>query len=434
MTIKKSFLLINALLLLIPVLTSIYLLSEERTRRGENVYYMHSMKSALTNYKPDAPEELRYFLPDTVEYIIYSDEKDILYSSSNQTEYEYLEYIYKSKRIRSNILKIDNGYIVVYSEQSNNIFADRRKPSTINFFTRPLLPSIISIIVVTFIAYIILRSLKKNILSLVEASKNISSGNLYYNIQECSVQELAPLHHSLEELKSELLTSRDKRARFIMGISHDLKTPLALINGYVEALSDRVYSNEDERNSYLTIIKDKSDELEGIISDLINLSRLDTGEWKYNLIEEDTGKLLSVLSEKYEADGKLKHINFSYIQKCSPQVVLDRKLIIRVLDNLFSNALKATPEGGSITLSLYNDSKNTFIEMNDTGNGIPKEDLPMIFEPFYKGSKSRTDTGHGLGLATVKTIISNHGWEIEALSPVNKLNDKFNGTMFRIII
>lgn len=430
MTLKKSFLLINILLLLLPVLISLYMFSQERTRRLEYVYYMHSIKDALNRYKLDDPGSLKKYFPKTIDYIIYSDNKEIIYSSVKGTQYDDLLQILNDSKVRHNIFKIDDGFIVIYSKELNITGKPKKRPSRINFLTRPLLPAVFSILAVTFIAFLILRSLKKNILLLVDASKNISSGNLNYSINDCYIQELAPLHQSLEDLKKELLTSRDKRARFIMGISHDLKTPLALINGYVEALSDRVYSSEDERNNYLSIIKSKSEELEGIISDLINLSRLDTGEWRYSLIKEDLGKLLTVLSEKYYADANLNRINFVYNQFCSPEIVLDRKLIIRVLDNLFSNALKATSKNGNITLTLFSENNKTIIEMKDNGKGIPKEDLGMIFEPFYKGSKSRTDNGHGLGLATVKTIITNHGWGILAESPIKD----GKGSAFKIII
>ncbi len=213
-----------------------------------------------------------------------------------------------------------------------------------------------------------------------------------------------------------------------MGISHDLKTPLALINGYVEALADRVYSTEEERENYLSIIGDKSAELEDIICDLIELSKLDTGEWRTNLIKEDLGNLLDEIAVKYGSDSELHNIKFVYAKSVSSVVLLDKRLIIRVLDNLFSNALKATPKGGLISLSLYKEESKTVIEVKDSGEGINKDDINMIFEPFYRGSKSRTDSGHGLGLATVKTIITNHGWDIKALSPAN------DGAILKIFI
>lgn len=431
MTLKKSFLGINLILLIIPFINSLYMFYEDTRRRDEFVFYTKSVKELLTKYNSSNPDDVKTKLPDNLNYILYNDNHIVTYSTDKSVTTDNYLRILKNKKYFSNLFKLDSGYIIIYSAITALPFKNNQKDNRfISMLTIPLIPAVISIVIVSIIAFLLLRSLRKSIFNLTNASKQISSGNLEYKIEDSSIEELKPLKDSLENLKIELLSSRDKRARFIMGISHDLKTPLSLINGYVEALSDEIYESEEEKYSYLSIIKDKSQELEDIISDLINLSRLDTGEWKTNLNVINLGIILDKIADKFKFDSKFLGVNFQYYRKCEIETACDIKLINRVLDNLFSNAVKAVDKEGVIKLIIYKELNRTVIELLDNGKGINKKDLGLIFEPFYKGSRSRTDNGHGLGLATVKTIIINHSWDITVESP----STLGSGTSFKIIL
>jgi len=416
--IKYRFLVINTLLLIIPILTGLFFNFQDKREQEKFILYTEEIKNKLILFDEEHPEFFSNYLKYEIEYIYLNLNKEIIYSSNPSEDKNHLNLNSSSGKHREVSFKINSGYLVFYSVSKNLLFQKPNlKSSMIELISRPLLASLVTVIIVSVLSVFTLKDISKTISNIKFLSKKISDGELTYPIAVPKNNDFAPLYNSLKELQVELLQSKDKRARFIMGISHDLKTPLALIKGYVEALSDGIYSDENEKNSYLEIINNKSSELEEIITDLIDLSRLDTGEWKTQLEKQSIGNVLYDLSKKYRMDCKMKNIKFSFESKDDLILNFDKKLFIRVMDNLFSNSLKAVTNNGEISLSIKNENNKTLIKLQDNGIGINKDDLNLIFEPFFKGSRSRTSNGHGLGLATVKTIIDNHGWNIDVKSP-----------------
>lgn len=429
MTIKKSFFIINILLFLIPAVTGLYFYDQHKKTRENYISYVKEIKTSISEFDRENPYKFRELLEDNIHYAYINHKKEILYSSEGIHNYGEMEKILRDRNYTTHFFYTEGGFLHLYTQDRNLRLPRPRKRETLwDVITRPLYHSVLTVAAVSFIAYLMLRNLKKSIYNLEHASRKISDGDLSFTMEKNTIKELEPLYRSLESLKTELRDARDKKARFIMGVSHDLKTPLALINGYVEALSDKLYTNDEEKESYLQIIKEKSSELEGIICDLIDLSRLDTGEWRTHLKKDELSELLDRTAKKYTTDAGFLGVRFIYDRSTSLEIPFDQKLISRVLDNLFSNGVKAVEEKGLITMNFYRKKEHCVLEFKDNGRGIKKEDLTMIFEPFYKGSKSRTDEGHGLGLATVKTILDNHGWKISVESEEGK------GTAFSISI
>lgn len=266
----------------------------------------------------------------------------------------------------------------------------------------------------------IIRSIAKSVLSLEAATSRVASGELDLPIAVEGSNEIASLSRSLNRLREEIKDDQSRRARFIMGISHDLKTPLALIKGYAEALDEELGGAGDEARSHLGIIESKADQLEGMIDDLIDFERVDTGEWSRGLKSVDLGVFLGAFAKRALEDATLLGRNVrSSIELPEPAIVLmDERLATRAIENLVNNALRYTAPGGTVDIAAHVEDgpggKSYLVSISDDGPGISAEDLPHIFEPFYRGSSSRREQGMGLGLSIVKTVVESHGWEIEA--------------------
>ena len=265
----------------------------------------------------------------------------------------------------------------------------------------------------------ILRSITASVVSLEAATRRVAAGELDLPIAAEGSNEMASLARSLNRMREELKEDQARRARFIMGISHDLKTPLALVKGYAEALEEELGDPGPEAAAHLGIIQDKTDQLEGMIDDLIDFERVDTGEWRSGLSEVDLGPFLTVLVKRLSADAELlgRFVSSSILLPSPALVRMDERLVSRALENLVYNALRYSGEGGRVDISarlVRAPRRPSYeIEIADDGAGIAVEDLPHIFEPFYRGSSSRREQGMGLGLSIVKTVVESHGWEIE---------------------
>jgi signal transduction histidine kinase len=266
----------------------------------------------------------------------------------------------------------------------------------------------------------IIRSITKSVVSLEAATRRVASGELDLPIAVEGSNEIASLSRSLNSLREEIKDDQSRRARFIMGISHDLKTPLALIKGYAEALDEELGEASDEARSHLGIIESKADQLEGMIEDLIDFERVDTGEWSRGLKSVDLGVFLRAFAKRAEEDALLlgRTVRSSIDLPGQSMVPMDERLATRAIENLVNNALRYTNAGGSIDIVSRVEEgprgRVYLVSISDDGPGISAEDLPHIFEPFYRGSSSRREQGMGLGLSIVKTVVESHGWEIES--------------------
>jgi len=277
---------------------------------------------------------------------------------------------------------------------------------------------------------VITRTITRSIQVLEDATRRVADGELDFNVDVKGSNEITSLTKSLNKMRNALKEEELRRSRFIMGISHDLKTPLALIKGYAEAIEDGVAEDPASRRSAVGIIVDKADHLEGMINDLINYVRMDTGEWRARLQHVNINAFLHNVTKTMSTDIDLLH--HALIHDISvPEdllIPMDENLVLRALENLIHNAVRYTPAASTIRLSAAKAGDALELTVSDNGPGIDKEDLPHVFEMFYRGSSSRREQGMGLGLAVVKWVIDDHGWSISVSA------EKDKGTRFVITI
>jgi signal transduction histidine kinase len=311
--------------------------------------------------------------------------------------------------------QVPAGYAIVASVKRSSLIPSELLESFIVAMILAL-AAIIAFAAVMCIS--IVRSIASSVLGLEEATRRVAAGELDLPIDATGDSEFASLARSLNSLRAQIKEDQAKRARFIMGISHDLKTPLALIKGYAEALEGEMGGFGPEAPSYLGVIQAKSDQLEGMIDDLIDFERVDTGEWRESLSAVKLAPFLRAFVRRIEADAELlgRRALGSVDLPEALEARMDERLATRALENLVFNALRYTQEGGRVEISARLREGKCVVAISDDGPGISAEDLPHIFEPFYRGTSSRREQGMGLGLSIVKTVVESHGWEVSAAS------------------
>ncbi len=227
----------------------------------------------------------------------------------------------------------------------------------------------------------------------------------------------------IDQQWSDLKRSDEARREMVANVSHDLRTPLASLNGYLETLMMKNNSlSETEKQEYLETAMRHSKRLGVLIEELFELAKLDSYQKLLNPSEFSMGELIQDVIQKFKLSAHEKKIQIvADFTKKMPFVIGDIGMIQRVLENLIENALRHTPNEGVIELSLMHLSdpphqNRVFVKVTDSGTGIAEADLPHIFERFYRHQKSRQDGGYhaGLGLAIVKRILELHGGEVTA--------------------
>ncbi|MDR2305491.1 MAG: HAMP domain-containing histidine kinase [Treponema sp.] len=307
---------------------------------------------------------------------------------------------------------------------------------------RPLFPLVSTIaltaVLVVFavsMSLFIARSITRSVLVLEDAARRIAAGDQDVTVDVRGSNEITSLTSSLNHMRAALKEEENRRYRFIMGVTHDLKTPLALIRGYTEALQDGVTGDPASRSNATDIIISKADQLEGMINDLLEFVRMDTGEWRSRLQKINLGEFLKGFAKRISLDAELFHHHTEIDIALPPSlfVPLDERLAVRALENLVNNAIRYTPEGTTVRLGAAMAENAICITVSDNGPGIRKADLPYVFEAFYRGSSSRREEGLGLGLSIVKWVVVSHGWSIAVSSEQNAEN-KAGETCFTITI
>ena len=217
------------------------------------------------------------------------------------------------------------------------------------------------------------------------------------------------------------------RREFVANVSHELRTPLTTVKSYAETLMDMPIDDKDTQNRFLATIAAEADRMTRIVKDLLTLSRLDEGQYQVKPFERvNLSELVSDIVEKMFFAAKEKHQEMSLSAKKTPiYVMTDRDKLEQVIINIVSNAVKYTHENGKIEISIEKVYKDAYIKVRDNGIGIPKENLPRIFERFYRvdNARSRETGGTGLGLAIAKQIMNQLGGNITISSTYGEGTD-----------
>jgi two-component system, OmpR family, sensor histidine kinase VicK len=221
------------------------------------------------------------------------------------------------------------------------------------------------------------------------------------------------LHDITEQEKIDL-----ERREFVANVSHELRTPLTTMRSYLEALAEGAWQDENIAPQFLNVTQTETERMIRLVNDLLQLSKMDSKDYRFNKDWFDFIQMFHKIIDRFEMTKNLNVTFERYLPDESMFVEIDQDKITQVLDNIISNALKYSPEGGTITFHAKENNGFIEISVSDQGLGIPKENLDKIFERFYRVDKARSRQmgGTGLGLAIAKEMISAHGGDIWATS------------------
>jgi len=286
--------------------------------------------------------------------------------------------------------------------------------------------SLFSLILGTIIAVLLSRHLTKPILDISQAAEKIAKGDFNTTVNITSNDEIGSLGRIINNLPKELQKLENFRKDFIANTTHELKTPISLIQAYAELIRDLEGEDKKTRDQHLEVIIDESQRLNHIVEDILYLSQIEPDNIKLNAKEFLLSDLLDDVLEKLKFLAVQKNIQIVlHIEDDELTVTADREKLYQVLFNIINNAIIYSHENSKVVINLW---KNSRIEVIDYGIGISEKDLPYIWDRFYKADKSRkrNNNSTGLGLAIVKNILDAHGFGYGVESKVNE------GTLFWI--
>ncbi len=297
-------------------------------------------------------------------------------------------------------------------------------------FLGEMLVSVILIMAMTcsFLMAWIYRSILTPIETLKKATRNIRDGNLDFEVEIGDDDEIGELCADFEEMRIRLKESTEEKVVFdsqnkelISNISHDLKTPITAVKGYVEGIMDGVADTPEKMDRYIRTIYNKANEMDRLINELTFYSKIDTNRIPYTFnkihISDYFEDCVDELSVELESSG-VSLTYFNYLEE-DAVVIADAEQLKRVINNIISNSLKyMNKPKGVINIRLRDVGDFIQIEIEDNGKGIAQKDLANIFERFYRTDASRNSSkgGSGIGLSIVKKIMEDHGGQVWATS------------------
>lgn len=274
----------------------------------------------------------------------------------------------------------------------------------------------------------IYRSIAVPLVKLKKATKNIKEGNLDFVLEVEGNDEFSQLCQDFEEMRKRLKESTEEKIlmdkenkELISNISHDLKTPITAMKGYVEGIMDGVADTPEKMDRYVRTIYNKTNEMDHLINELTFYSKIDTNRIPYTFSKLNVEDYFSDCAEELGLEMETRGIELvyaNYVEK-GVQVIADGEQIRRVIHNIVSNAIKYMEKPrGIIQLRVKDVGDFIQVEIEDNGKGIAAKDLPYIFDRFYRTDVSRNSSkgGSGIGLSIVKKIMEDHGGKVWATS------------------
>lgn len=280
-----------------------------------------------------------------------------------------------------------------------------------------LSPAVLALALGTLISFLLARGQSKPLKEIDSAVREFSKGDLTRRVELHCGGELEELGHSINRMAEELSQLEDSRRHFVAAVSHELRSPMTCMRGYVEAMLDGTIPPE-QMQQYLHIVLDETNRLTDLVRDLLDLSRLESGKFPLQIAPFDANEMLRRILINFEPriDAKRIEVDVQFeAEHC--YVRGDANRINQVVSNFIDNALKFMDEGGTLTVGTKAAGRSVRFFVKNNGPAIAAEDLPHIFERFYKADKAHTSgNGTGLGLSICRLIMREHGSDISVRS------------------
>lgn len=421
---------------------------EKATMLENNVERISSITYTMLTNQSNITEFMFQNMIDNVSYntqsaimVFDSNGRIITVSGASYGRYSYEK---ADSRVTQRVLKGDNivstdmfrdengeriltvGSALKYNgEIFGGVVFNQRVPEIKKVYRHILERSVVFIFVAMLFASVLFYFISKKITTPIEkisaAVNEFSKGNLETRVEYSSDNELGELAENINRMASSLQNLEKLRRGFISDVSHELRTPMTTISGFVEGILDGTIP-EENRNEYLKVVLSESKRLSRLVTNLLQISRMESGENTPNKIVFDINELMRLSLLKFEMMITSKNIEVDLnLDEEKVHVFADKDSITQVLINLINNAVKFTPDGGKIVLDVKTLRGKAFVSIVNTGHGIEPEKLEYIWDRFYKADTSRSAdrSGVGLGLYIVKRILAFHGEDINVQSVVD---------------
>jgi signal transduction histidine kinase len=273
---------------------------------------------------------------------------------------------------------------------------------------------------------VVATNLARAVLKLERAAGRIAAGDLASEVRVRGIREIEELSAAMDGMRAALARDRDRRSRFLAAVSHDLRTPLTSIGGYLEAVSDGLAADPATLERYVKIMRAKTNLLENRITALIEYARMESGDRRMRFEPLELRPFLEEFCREAREDAALMGREFEYELSAlgSLAAPVDRTFLSRALENVVSNAIRYTPQGGVISMTVAriadeagraeDPGRGMAIDIDDEGPGIPEAERERVFDPFVRGGSAREGEGTGLGLYIARSVVKGHGWRIAA--------------------
>ncbi len=419
-------------------LTSILDEELDFSRIGERIHYMMVMNPKIEIYVLDeAGKVLAFFaepgktmvadsvdLDPVYQFLLQADHALLLGSDPRQPE--------KRKPFSAAELFMGDGskgflYIIIGGEQYDSTFGFFRESYIVRTMINGLL---ITVIFAGIIGLILFAILTKRLRAISEIVAEFEKGNLDHRIEIETKDEFGQLGIAFNSMADRIESTVEKlrqndtlRRELIANVSHDLRTPLASIQGYVETILMKSDLDEDRKLKYLNVILKNTQSLSKQVNELFELSKLEAKQILPNLEPFSINELTQDVSLKFKTQFESHKLELiTEIPHDLPSVVGDIAMIERVIANLIRNASEFTPSGGRVTVSIKKSDESVSVSIEDTGQGISAEDIPYIFDRFYRGGKKTIEgsTSTGLGLTIASKMIEAHDQTLIVESELGK--------------
>lgn len=284
-----------------------------------------------------------------------------------------------------------------------------------------LASALLFLIIALFIGVKVVKKLTDPISNMKHAAEKLSKGKYSTRLSIESKDEIGELANAFNQMAESIQKEDERKKEFLANVSHELRTPISYIKGYSDALLTGIVKKEEDEKQFLQLIYREAGRMERLVGDLLDLSKLDTNEYKLEKMILPLGQLMEEALKKYIPVMKEKGLSFQY--QLDPEIIInaDAGRVEQILQNVMDNAIRYTEKGG-IMIELIKAKALCCIRITDTGKGIPPEDVAKIKQRFYRVNKARTrsDGGTGLGLAIVEKLVLLHDGHLKITSQMDK--------------
>lgn len=371
---------------------------EYRTYDGKNFFYNTMMNGCALG--KNNPELLQV-------------EKKFLMSESQIQDYQLVNKEYEARAFLYGI-KLEKGSVFLYRTLEDVSGANVVLKDQLIYLT------IIAIILASVIAYFLSKKLSEPILDITKKAKKLGSGS-EVQFSKYGILEIDELASVLSNAQSDMLKTDELRRDLMANVSHDLKTPLTMIKAYAEMVKDISYKDDLKREEHCTIIMDEVDRLNILVGDILTLSKLQANAEQMELKEFDLVQEIKTILSRYEIIKETENYHFELSMPDKAMVLADQSKIEQVIYNLINNAMNYTGKDKVVKIHVKKQKDSYLVEIIDTGKGIKDEELPYIWDKYYKNDKNhkRNVVSTGIGLSIVKSILERHNFEYGVKSKMN---------------